>query len=373
MDIASAPIGAHTIMTTYQAAPVVMPRRFEALDGLRGLAALGVLLYHGLYWSSFPPFQHGYLAVDFFFGLSGFVIAAAYEKRWRSGLGIVAFFGRHRFVRLYPLLAFSTLLGFAGACLGLAGSNPSTSLDLVRQIFLLPRYSTVGNAAPYPLDNVQWSIFYELIANAAHILFFRRMRARSLLVVWAGAALVLLWLIHRYDTYDGGSNVHLWRIGLGRVILSYTAGVILWRTYVAGRLPTIPGGWIAGAVVLMACLALPHSFIRHHWQDEAIVLFVFPVVIAASVGQIRSRLVGRTCSVLGDLSYPVYLLQVPLFWLLGAAFRHTAAPQPFTASATFGAIILASWLAFVFYDQPVRRALDRLLKTRVSHAGTTAP
>ncbi len=373
MNIALAPTGAPAATTTYQATPVVMPRRFEALDGLRGLAALGVLLYHGLYWSSFSPFQHGYLAVDFFFGLSGFVIAAAYEKRWRSGLGIGAFFGRHRFVRLYPLLAFSTLVGFAGACLGLAGDNPSTPLDLLRQLFLLPRYSTVGNAAPYPLDNVQWSIFYELVANAVHVLFLRHMRVRSLLVVWAGAALALLWLTYRYDTYDGGSSVHLWRIGLVRVVLSYTAGVILWRAYVAGRLPTIPGGWIAGSVLLMACLAFPHSFIRHHWQDEAIVLFVFPVVIAASVGQIRSRLVGRTCSVLGDLSYPVYLLQVPLFWLLGAALRHTAAPKPVAVSATIGAIILASWLAFVFYDQPMRRTLDRLLKTRVTHAGTTAP
>ena len=59
---------------------------YDILDGLRGVAALMVILYHVFECFDWTPLPHGYLAVDFFFVLSGFVIGYAYDGRWREGL-----------------------------------------------------------------------------------------------------------------------------------------------------------------------------------------------------------------------------------------------------------------------------------------------
>lgn len=90
--------------------------RYEVLDGLRGVAAIMVLLFHCLE-TYIPVFgtqhiNHGYLAVDFFFVLSGFVIGYAYDDRWNR-MSTWDFFKR-RLVRLHPLVVAGTLLG---ACL----------------------------------------------------------------------------------------------------------------------------------------------------------------------------------------------------------------------------------------------------------------
>ena len=90
---------------------------FVFLDGLRGLAALWVAAYHlsQMFRTPLKP-EHAYLAVDFFFCLSGFVVAAAYDGRMDGGMGVVEFF-RRRLIRLYPMIAFGVVLG-AGVVAG---------------------------------------------------------------------------------------------------------------------------------------------------------------------------------------------------------------------------------------------------------------
>src|ERR1700761_6040207 len=85
-------------------------RTFETLNAMRGIAAIGVVLFHGraLWHGAVAP--HGYLAVDIFFMLSGFVIAHAYEERLRLGLS-VAEFAKIRIIRFYPLYALGLTLG----------------------------------------------------------------------------------------------------------------------------------------------------------------------------------------------------------------------------------------------------------------------
>jgi len=81
-------------------------RRYEALDGLRGVAAVAVMLYHIGGWTGRPWLAaHGYLAVDFFFCLSGFVLAHAYGRREIGWLGYM----RARLIRLWPLIAITML------------------------------------------------------------------------------------------------------------------------------------------------------------------------------------------------------------------------------------------------------------------------
>ena len=87
--------------------------RYEILDGLRGVAAMLVVAFHlfETYFHMAPdqPINHGYLAVDFFFVLSGFVIGYAYDDRWDK-MSLGNFFKR-RLIRLHPMLMFGTLFG----------------------------------------------------------------------------------------------------------------------------------------------------------------------------------------------------------------------------------------------------------------------
>ena len=87
--------------------------RYEILDGLRGVAAVIVLSFHLLEVYSkgqqYTIINHGYLAVDFFFILSGFVVGYAYDDRW-GRMSLSDFFKR-RLVRLHPMLIFGTLFG----------------------------------------------------------------------------------------------------------------------------------------------------------------------------------------------------------------------------------------------------------------------
>src|ERR1700754_1815377 len=90
----------------------VAHHRYHTLDAMRGVAALSVLLYH---WRPQLPwilFGSGYLAVDLFFLLSGFIIAHAYDEKLAKGLGFLDFLAL-RLMRLCPMLAFGTAIGFA--------------------------------------------------------------------------------------------------------------------------------------------------------------------------------------------------------------------------------------------------------------------
>src|SRR3546814_17181341 len=90
-------------------------QHFEILDGLRGIAALAIVIFHFMEWiyADFSEnfIAHGFLAVDFFFCLSGFVIGYAYDNRMEK-MGILEFFKR-RLIRLHPLVIFGAEIGRA--------------------------------------------------------------------------------------------------------------------------------------------------------------------------------------------------------------------------------------------------------------------
>ena len=95
---------------------------YDLLDGLRGVAALMVIWYHifeGYAFASdtmITTFNHGYLAVDFFFILSGFVIGYAYDDRWDKSLTMKDFF-RRRLIRLHPMVIMGAVLGAITFCI----------------------------------------------------------------------------------------------------------------------------------------------------------------------------------------------------------------------------------------------------------------
>ena len=146
---------------------------YDLLDGLRGVAALMVIWYHIFEGYAFAgggiieTFNHGYLAVDFFFILSGFVIGYAYDDRWGRSLTMKSFFKR-RLIRLHPMVIMGAVLGAITfciqGCIQWDGTHIALSmimLSLLCSIFFIPAmpgagYEVRGNGEMFPLNGPCW-------------------------------------------------------------------------------------------------------------------------------------------------------------------------------------------------------------------------
>ncbi|MDE6040881.1 MAG: acyltransferase, partial [Muribaculaceae bacterium] len=163
------------------------------LDALRGVAALVVVCYH--FGEGFATsvrdqaFNHGYLAVDLFFMLSGFVLGYAYDRRrWESMT--TADFIRRRFIRLHPMLVFGVLLGVIAFLIQGSvkwdGSSVQTGLvaaDAVSHSLLIPTLpgwltEIRGNGEAFPLNGPHWTLWFEYLGSFLFALLFRRLSTR---------------------------------------------------------------------------------------------------------------------------------------------------------------------------------------------------
>ncbi len=254
--------------------PATAPTKshYVILDGLRGVAALMVVLFHlfEAHAGGDPEKQiinHGYLAVDFFFLLSGFVVAYAYDDRW-GGMSVGAFFKR-RLVRLQPMIIVGTLIG--AALLGLQHWSIFPKLATVTALQVLvmvllgfvmipvtPAVEPRGWGEIYPLNGPQWSLFYEYVANILYAVGLRKLSNRWLGALVAVSALALIGLLvlgPRGDVIGGWaldkSGVH---IGLTRVMFPFFAGVLLMRV---GKRIKVPNAFAVCSLLLIVGLSLP--------------------------------------------------------------------------------------------------------------------
>ncbi len=363
--------------------PATLPTKphFPALDGLRGVAAVVVVVFHLLeaHATSHADqlVNHGYLAVDFFFLLSGFVIGYAYDARWGSmGLGD---FCRRRLVRLQPLVVLGTLIGAltfyaqATAQWPLVVQTPVAKLLLITVLgcLLLPLPGALdvrGGQETFPLDGPGWSLFYEYVANLLYALLVRRFSRRALTLLVAGAAATLL---HLTLTCSNGDVVGGWslapgqvRIGLTRLLYPFFAGLLLYRTVQPGR---VRHGFLWSSLLLTALLALPRvGALAQPWQnglyDALSVLVGFPLVVylGASSGLVTVP-AKKLCRFLGDLSYPLYITHYPFIYLYSAWVHNHAVPLrrglPLAAGVLLGTVALA-YTSLKLYDEPVRAWLS---------------
>ena len=325
-------------------------QRFAALDGLRAVAALGVLLYHAADWSGRPGrFAHGYLAVDFFFCLSGFVLAHAFERRrigWLAYLWI-------RIVRIWPLLVLSTLIGAVLT----ARHSPPFWPNLARGLLLVPR---LGHPAEwtfpslFPFNPPAWSLCLEVIVSA---LWFplRRLPALGLMAIVLLSGATMLWValgLHGVET--GWDQATFW-LGVVRATFSFSLGWACWRYRALAPRPRL----LLPAAVLLAVLVLP--IIPGVWNgvyDFACVAVLFPILVLTGAHDPKGA-AGALCRATGDVSYPLYALHwatwAVMLRLYPGGWR-TDLPLWFPVLAVIVAPAVA-WLAFRFYDAPVRRRL----------------
>uniref|UniRef100_UPI00286BBA1D acyltransferase family protein n=1 Tax=Sphingomonas sp. TaxID=28214 RepID=UPI00286BBA1D len=201
-------------------------QRVGSLDGLRGIAAIIVLLHHAsAQVGGFPLFGSGYLAVDFFFMLSGYVVALAYERRLAGELGAARFMVL-RIKRLYPLMAIGII---AGAAVALAGGMPGAAVGwhLAAQLAFVPIIA--GSAGLYILNGVQWSLFFELFANAMHAVQLRRWSGRAMVAAVIASLVLLAWTASRFEWFGLGDRGNNFIGGFPRVAFAYCVGVAMVR------------------------------------------------------------------------------------------------------------------------------------------------
>jgi peptidoglycan/LPS O-acetylase OafA/YrhL len=382
MTSSAAALSTDATPTASSPSPVAAKNHYVILDGLRGVASLMVVVFHlfEAYSGGDPEKQiinHGYLAVDFFFLLSGFVIAYAYDDRWAGGMSQWDFYKR-RLVRLQPMIIVGGLIG--AALLGLQHSSLFPKLETVTawqvagvlllsfvMIPLRPSAEIRGWGEIYPLNGPQWSLFYEYIANVLYAVGVRKLSNRWLGVIVAlGAAA----LVHLLVTGPRGDVIGGWaldaegvRIGLTRVIFPFFAGILLMRL---GKRIKVPNAFAACSLLLIVALSLPRFGVGdQRWinglYEAACVILVFPLIVAIGAGEksVDGRSV-RIARFFGDLSYPLYITHYPLIYIYTAWVVDKKMPPAQGAvvgAGVFVAAVAIAWVSLKLYDEPVRKWL----------------
>ena len=362
---------------------------YVLLDGLRGVAALLVIWYHVFEGYAFAgggtieSINHGYLAVDFFFILSGFVIGYAYDDRWSKSLTMKDFFKR-RLIRLHPMVVMGVVLGVITFCIQGSvqwdGTHVATSmimLSVLCSLFFIPAlpgagYEVRGNGEMFPLNGPSWSLFFEYIGNILYALFIRRLSTKALgvLVVLLGAGLTAF---AAFDVSGYGNIGVGWTLdgvnflgGSLRMLFPFTMGLFLSRIFKPMK---VRGAfWICSAV-LLALFSVPYlegmePVSMNGLYEMFCVIVVFPILIwLGASGSTTDKNSTRICKFLGDISFPLYIIHYPFMYLF---YAWLIEKQLFTLGETWQVVlcvyigsVVVAYLCLKLYDEPVRRWLSK--------------
>lgn len=377
-------------MTNQLISPTAFPDtkpHYNILDGLRGVAAIMVLWFHifEAYATSHLDqiINHGYLAVDFFFILSGFVIAYAYDDRLKK-MNAKDFLKR-RIIRLQPMVVMGAVIGavtfyFQGCSVWDVSKVTVAALLFATLINALlipatPGTEIRGLGEMYPLNGPSWSLFFEYIGNIFYVLFIHKLSTKmlALLVSIAACGLAAFAILGSDgDLCSGFSLTGMgFTAGFLRVMFSFSAGLLLFRVFKPIR---VKGAfWICGLAVI-ALLAVPRiGGAGHLWinglYDTVCVVVIFPfLVYLGASGQTIGKYSRQICNFLGNISYPLYMVHYPFIYWYYAWVKNenlTFGQSLHGALAVvIGSIVLA-YICLKFYDIPLRKYLtSRFLKPK---------
>lgn len=338
-------------------------QHFMALDGLRGVAALIVMIYHCRGWVSADAQWHGYLAVDFFFLLSGFVIAHAYGARIAERRLSFSQFIAARVIRLYPLIVLGAIMGTAGfifegiekhwlgLCVRAIAALPFGMLALP-QFFL---------QEPFQPNGPIWSLFFEIIANIAFFFVVPRLSTRLVAILATVLGFALALAIRSHGQVSFGWLWPTMPLGLLRVAFPFVTGVLLQRLHRDGRLrlPAAPI-WVL-APVLAVALAMP---VLGSWRGEifytlAALFLIFPLIVASASNDVPSPRWSRISALSAEISFPLYLVHAPILHVLGEISGFMALPLIIRLPSAIALCIATALAAGRLYDEPTRRWLRK--------------
>lgn len=367
---------------------------YDLLDGLRGVAALLVVVYHVFEGFSFAEltngagdglirtFNHGYLAVDFFFMLSGFVISYAYDDRFRS-MSLGSFFKR-RLIRLHPMLLIGVLIGVATfVAQGRVTWSGETigwewiALSALLACFMIPAlpglgYEVRGNGEAFPLNGPSWSLFFEYIGNILYALILRRLNKAWLAVVVALTGLGWAWFaltnVSGYGSMGVGWTIDSVNFGGGmlRMLFPFALGMLLARYF---KPLYVRGAFVWCSLALVGLFAVPYiegqePVCMNSVYELFCLAVAFPLIVwLGASGVAGGKKASAVCDLLGQLSYPLYVIHYPFMYLfydfLIKEERYTlASAWPQALAVVVGCLLLA-YALLKCYDLPVRRYLAR--------------
>jgi peptidoglycan/LPS O-acetylase OafA/YrhL len=341
-----------------------MKRHFLALDGLRGVAAVAVMLFHRRWWGPHGHLlDHADLAVDFFFVLSGFVINHAYADRLSTGLSPLKF-TRLRVVRLFPLILVGAILGLlVGLLLGSSnGTQPASVLVwfLLGAICLpVPRAMA---KEPFPINRPTWSLFYELVANAIFALCIVRLSDRVVAMLTALAAAGMLAMLVMLGKVTGGYDFGQLGWGLVRVAYPFLMGVLLHRLRHRIRVPAMPF-WLATLLLLAVFIPGDLGAIEPWFQGFA-VLILFPLIVLAAHEKEPPRRWLPWVQFSAFISYPVYALHYPVLDAMSWLLPRTHLPYRLWLPVSACLCVAIAWAVARFVEPRMRDLFNRMLVSR---------
>lgn len=343
---------------------------FEILDGLRGIAALSVVVFHFMEWAYTDPAEnfigHGFLAVDFFFCLSGFVIGYAYDDRL-STMGVLEFF-KSRIIRLHPLVVAGSVLGLLAFLFDPFGGHPelySTSriiLVFVCSVLLIP-FPVIADRGYnlFSFNAPSWSLFWEYIANIAYAFILSKISRRYLVALTLLSAIGLCFVAYRSGNLLGGWSGPTFWDGGARISYSFLAGLLIYRSkwIIKNKL-----GFAGISILLFLAFVMPSSA-WNQVSEPLVVLIYFPLLIALGAGTTFSPASGKICLFSGKISYPLYMTHYAVLWMFGNYYTsHKPGSMQLTFIILSGLVLLvaAAYLVMVIYDVPVRAYFSKRRK-----------
>ena len=365
-------------------------KHYEILDGLRGVAAILVVAFH--IFETFAGgnrfkqiINHGYLAVDFFFLLSGFVVAYAYDDRW--GKMTQWEFYKRRLIRLQPMVIMGMIIGavfyyFQASDIlfpQIAGM-PVWKLILTMLIgFTLlpipPSMEIRGWGEMHPLDGPAWSLFFEYIANILYALFFRKFSNKVLgifVLIFAGMLINYTVFGPKGDVIGGWSlNLEQMNIGFTRLLYPFFAGILLSRL---GKLIHIKGAFWVCSLLITLILCVPrigdeNSLWMNGIYESVCIILLFPLIVSVGAGgEIKNPFSLKICKLLGDISYPIYITHYPLiYWYTAWVVDNKVSIQDGygLGIGVLIASIAIAYLCLKLYDEPVRNWLQNKFQKRM--------
>lgn len=363
---------------------------YEVLDGLRGVAALLVVAFHLFETYSGNHFNqiinHGYLAVDFFFVLSGFVIGYAYDGRNMTA----GEFLKRRVIRLWPMLIAGTVIGSLLFYFSASSACPNVENTEWWQLLLVTAVCCTllplpvgcdcrGWGETNPLNGPAWSLQWEFVANILYVFVFRRCRLRLLAVCVAVFGVLTVLLTMNIDIFGllaersrsaytviGGWSLTSDQIyvGASRLLYPFFAGLLLSRI---GFTLKIPNGFLWCSAAVAALLCMPYAGTEAcQWTNglyECLsIVILFPLIVAAGAGsKVTGKKASALCKFFGDISYPLYISHYPLIYMQVAwVNRHPDSPLGVHILVGVSVFVLAianAYACMKLWDIPVRRYL----------------
>ncbi|QLC67344.1 acyltransferase [Flavobacterium sp. LPB0248] len=363
-------------MSTSQSTTAVLETKqhFEILDGLRGIAAFAVVVFHFMEWIFTDPSQnfigHGFLAVDFFFCLSGFVIGYAYDDRIAK-MGLRNFF-ISRIIRLHPLVIAGSILGLLAFLFDPFGghlelySTGKIILTFICSLFLIPLPVIADRGFNlFSFNAPAWSLFWEYIANIVYAFVLYRISRSFLLLLTILAAIAICYVGYNSGNLLGGWSGPTFWDGCARISYSFLAGLLIYRS-----------NWIIknklgfGGLTFLLLLAFIMPFSEWNWISEPlVVLLYFPLLISLGAGAVLKPRLKKACIFSGKISYPLYMTHYAVLWMFGNYYTNY---KPDTTQLTL--IVITSvvllvgfaYLVMVIYDIPVRNYLNDKRKKNIA-------